>query len=131
MNDLIEQFARKLKNQFCNTLHNSEEAESEEFKVWVAWVNEHLSPLIGWLPLKSAPKDGRILDLMETSYDGIPLFYSAWWEFDCWYLNDGENRLVEEDTDINNWFWRPVTNVLKTAEAKGYQLGYADGAKNE
>jgi hypothetical protein len=70
-----------------------------------------------WKPIETAPKDGSVIQLMKW-HDVIPTFYSAWWapaeeiykEFEghYWVLNDDDSQLIEEDEDMQLWYWKPL-----------------------
>lgn len=76
---------------------------------------------VDWKPLASAPKDGRVVEMLEIN-DKVNCLYTAWWCGDddahCWILNDDEEQLVEEDSDHGKWFWRDHLPAIKEEDIK-------------
>ena len=76
-----------------------------------------------WRPIETAPKDGRTVMLMQWN-EIMPKVYSAFWmpleknegyidEGYLWILNDDDDIMVEEDSDLSIWFWAPLPNPPK------------------
>lgn len=63
----------------------------------------------GWKPVATAPRDGTVVEMLET-YGIAPWYGRFKWVKGDWISADDPNRGVHEDSCL---FWRPLPKIAK------------------